>query len=345
MRASQDEKKTILSRRDLYELVWSTPVTKLAEQFGISDRGLAKICERHRVPSPPRGYWAKLDAGAKPKRAIFVDTSDEALNVIKINSTLSAMPPEARLIVEKARAERKAQKASKSAKRATEQPKLEPVDQVHPLIAATAKTIRKQRGPGMVHVSGAGLMSLRLGPDGVERVLSFLDTLIRRLEGNGLAVSLADKGMKVALGIDDAVFTVSERTTWELHEPTEEELAAEKRRQAKIEKARLAGSWSIDWSSRAYPERDEIPRGELVLQVEGWWDESGGAGRMAKHSGLKPCWTASLPGSRYCLRPEKRGGWNVNSVRGMKPNWRAGRCSLRNAANGKRNGGICCGRS
>ncbi len=272
MRASQDEKKTILSRRDLYELVWSTPVTKLAEQFGISDRGLAKICERHRVPSPPRGYWAKLDAGAKPKRAIFVDTSDEALNVIKINSTLSAMPPEARLIVEKARAERKAQKASKSAKRATEQPKLEPVDQVHPLIAATAKTIRKQRGPGMVHVSGAGLMSLRLGPDGVERVLSFLDTLIRRLEGNGLAVSLADKGMKVALGIDDAVFTVSERTTWELHEPTEEELAAEKRRQAKIEKARLAGSWSIDWSSRAYPERDEIPRGELVLQVEGWWD-------------------------------------------------------------------------
>jgi hypothetical protein len=41
--------KTILSCRDLYQLVWSTPVTKLAEQFGISDRGLAKIGERHHM--------------------------------------------------------------------------------------------------------------------------------------------------------------------------------------------------------------------------------------------------------------------------------------------------------
>lgn len=113
MRALQNERKTVLSRRDLYELVWSTPVTKLAEQFGISDRGLAKICERHRVPTPPRGYWAKLEAGAKPKKAVFAEASD-ALNVIEINPTLSNMPPEARQIVERARAERKAHKAPKA---------------------------------------------------------------------------------------------------------------------------------------------------------------------------------------------------------------------------------------
>jgi hypothetical protein len=267
--------KTVLSRRDLYELVWSTPVTKPAEQFGISDRGLAKICERYRVPSPPRGYWAKLEAGAKPKRAIL-ETSDEALNVIEINPTLSAMPPEARLIVEKARAERKAQKASKAAKGNAERPILEPVERVHTLITATAKALRKQIGPGMIQVSGAGSMPLRLGADSVERALCFLDTLIRRLEGKSFAVSLTDKGMKVALDVDDLAFTLSERIGWKLREPTEEELAAEKRRQAKIEKARLAGSWSVDWSSRAYPEHDEVPKGALVLQVEGWSDGVGG---------------------------------------------------------------------
>lgn len=114
----RNDPKTVLSRRDLYELVWSTPVTKLAERFGISDRGLGKICERHRVPTPPRGYWAKLEAGAKPKKAIFAEANEEALNVIDINPTLSNMPPEARKIVERARAERKAHKVPRAAKTA-----------------------------------------------------------------------------------------------------------------------------------------------------------------------------------------------------------------------------------
>jgi hypothetical protein len=43
----------ILTRRELHDLVWSRSVQKLAAELGISDRGLAKICPRHRVPSPP----------------------------------------------------------------------------------------------------------------------------------------------------------------------------------------------------------------------------------------------------------------------------------------------------
>jgi hypothetical protein len=38
-------------------------VFHVARQLGISDRGLAKICVRHAVPFPPRGYWAKVAAG------------------------------------------------------------------------------------------------------------------------------------------------------------------------------------------------------------------------------------------------------------------------------------------
>lgn len=35
-------------------------MSTLAIEFGISDRGLAKVCGRHRIPVPPRGYWAKV---------------------------------------------------------------------------------------------------------------------------------------------------------------------------------------------------------------------------------------------------------------------------------------------
>ena len=50
-----DSDKSIrMSRQELYKKVWSTPVVKLAKQFGLSDVGLAKICKRHNVPRPPR---------------------------------------------------------------------------------------------------------------------------------------------------------------------------------------------------------------------------------------------------------------------------------------------------
>ncbi len=52
-----------LTREDLYTLVWTTPISRLARDFGISDRGLSKICERLEVPVPPRGYWARKEAG------------------------------------------------------------------------------------------------------------------------------------------------------------------------------------------------------------------------------------------------------------------------------------------
>jgi hypothetical protein len=58
-----------MKRSELYEKVWSAPMTKLGKELGISDVGLAKACRAHDVPAPPRGYWAKLAAGHKPPRA------------------------------------------------------------------------------------------------------------------------------------------------------------------------------------------------------------------------------------------------------------------------------------
>jgi len=81
-----------LARQELYDLVWSTPMTKLAESFGISDVGLAKICDRHRVPTPPRGYWAKKVAGKKVKQTIFVKADDPLLDRIVIAAPRDNIP-------------------------------------------------------------------------------------------------------------------------------------------------------------------------------------------------------------------------------------------------------------
>lgn len=60
--------KKAYTREELYELVWSTPISRLAAEFGMTDRGIGKMCQRHDIPTPPRGYWAKLSAGQVVKR-------------------------------------------------------------------------------------------------------------------------------------------------------------------------------------------------------------------------------------------------------------------------------------
>lgn len=55
----------VLTRKDLYALVWSKPMSELAKDFEMSDVGLKKICKAAYVPTPPLGYWAKLKNGKK----------------------------------------------------------------------------------------------------------------------------------------------------------------------------------------------------------------------------------------------------------------------------------------
>ncbi len=60
------EKETI-TREELYNLVWSKPLTKIAEMYGLSDNGVRKICIKMNIPLPQRGHWAKVKYGYKVK--------------------------------------------------------------------------------------------------------------------------------------------------------------------------------------------------------------------------------------------------------------------------------------
>ena len=54
-----------LDRITLFDLVWSMPMTALAEKCGVSSSYLARVCTQMSVPRPERGYWAKLAVGKK----------------------------------------------------------------------------------------------------------------------------------------------------------------------------------------------------------------------------------------------------------------------------------------
>lgn len=50
-------------RLALYDEVWSTPLTKLGEKYGMSDNGIRKVCKTMDIPLPKVGYWARVQAG------------------------------------------------------------------------------------------------------------------------------------------------------------------------------------------------------------------------------------------------------------------------------------------
>lgn len=56
-----------MTREELYEQVWSQPMRTLAASMGISDVALAKRCRTANVPVPPRGWWARKEAGKPVK--------------------------------------------------------------------------------------------------------------------------------------------------------------------------------------------------------------------------------------------------------------------------------------
>ena len=54
-----------LTRKELYDLVWDQPLSRLAKKYKISDNGLRKICKRMNIPLPEMGHWQKIQYGKK----------------------------------------------------------------------------------------------------------------------------------------------------------------------------------------------------------------------------------------------------------------------------------------
>ena len=57
----------MISREELYQLVWAEPMSKVAVRFDVSGSYMARVCELLNVPRPERGYWAKLAVGKAPE--------------------------------------------------------------------------------------------------------------------------------------------------------------------------------------------------------------------------------------------------------------------------------------
>ncbi len=79
-----------MTREQLFELVWSKPITQLEQSHGFAVGSLAKLCAKHNVPTPPRGYWTQVHAGRPPARARLPRAHDAKIQLPSVRAPSAA---------------------------------------------------------------------------------------------------------------------------------------------------------------------------------------------------------------------------------------------------------------
>lgn len=261
-----------VTRKELYDLVWSRPMREVAIEFGISDVGLGKTCARYGIPKPERGYWARVQAGQKVQQQPL-SRPDESQS-IRIYSTTSRIPEAARQVLADSKEYRDT--AATDAATPPEPAAPFPVVDLYKPIKLTALTLRKSKPAAdtSVRAIDEGMHGVIVSSAQIERAVFILDGLARRFEKEALVLTPAGKEMQVSVGQDSISLTLVERTRREKHIPTAEELKAEaqkkKREQSRWNRADPWAHVDLGPYQRPYPEWDTIYTGELVVQIEGY---------------------------------------------------------------------------
>lgn len=247
-----------LTRQELYDLVWQTPMSRLAKRFGLSDVGLKKVCRKHDIPTPPLGYWAKRTNGKRvhqPQLPAAKGPQTVLLTVVP----LAAQRPE----IEEAQ-------AAALERIAAHPPVAVPAERpakLHPVAARTSKALRATKAgeDGLKHVRLPGAVEVAASHASVDRVERIIDAFARAAEERGYSVAEHPEGVQIVVGGMPIIWRLKETMDQKPHEPTQAELKAQVRHEAN--RARYPGSYSSDSKLTVYRAYDQIPSGRLSMTL------------------------------------------------------------------------------
>lgn len=200
--------KTI-SRLELYNQVWETPVTQLAKEYGLSDVGFAKICRKYNIPRPPRGYWAKKASGQHLQKAPLPKRSS--------NEIIEISPYAANQLTGEAETE--------LAQKIDAEKKCPPIvvpkslRNPHPFIQQSQEILElcQPNDVGIIEPKDKNCLDIRVSKKSLPRALRIINALINALLERGFEVLQEDGSLKVEieneyLGIGISEEIISKKT-------------------------------------------------------------------------------------------------------------------------------------
>ena len=248
--------RQLIMREDLYNLVWTKPITKIAKDYDVSDSAIIKICKKMEVPRPGMGYWAKVEHGKKVKvkplgkltkkgvdrhylwkQGYLEGQLDEKGNsnpLIEMESK-----PENLIIV------------------------LESLEDAHKLTTMNIKRFKNAKADerGILHPRSAQHLDLQITRGTEDRALRIMDALLKAFDKRGWQFEVSAEAkhrMVVVVQDEDIPLSLQETVRAVEHVETDKE-----------KRARATGRWF-------YPPRyDYVQTGRLKLSMETFYRYSG----------------------------------------------------------------------
>jgi hypothetical protein len=188
---------TILTRQELYDLVWENPLSKLAKKYNLSDNGLRKVCKKLDIPLPKNGYWQKIQYNKKvSKEKLPVNNTVETSITLKFRDNSETI-----INGEGNELNHLTKELQNVLKDTIVFP--EKLTRPHQLII-DAKNDLKTKEPSYQHnIKGllntsSGILNITVAPPSVKRALLFMDVFIKALQKRGHKITVKE-GTKIVI--------------------------------------------------------------------------------------------------------------------------------------------------
>jgi hypothetical protein len=213
--------KTKFTREELYNLVWSTPLSVLSKKYDISDNGLRKICIRMNIPLPKNGHWQKIKNGKRPHKIELTDdhNGDQEVTLVAITD----VTPKTISFTEKVKSLQKVIEIELQGKLIVPEKLLRPDS----LITAFNDRFKGRSSSSYLHRDE---LNISVSAKNLSRALKFLDALIKviRLRNHSIAFSrkttaVVIRGEKIEIRLNEKNRAIKiEKNGWTTteYEPT-----------------------------------------------------------------------------------------------------------------------------
>jgi len=176
-------------RKQLYEEVWSQPMTRIAKVYGVSDSAVRKACVKLNVPTPGVGYWAKLAYGKAPVRpALPAWDGPEEITCTEYKPIRDAAASQA--------SEGTDTEPQADGKRVVVVPVPATLTSPHKLVAETLRALRRRKPDPWNHylLRDREHLDVRVSVEQVDRAMRIMDGLLKALEARGYTVAVNQDG-------------------------------------------------------------------------------------------------------------------------------------------------------
>lgn len=250
-----------LTRRELYDRVWSTPVIRVAAELGITNFVLTNLCKQHRIPSPTSGHWSKIAHGKPVTQPALEGDVDAIVDIAR------ARTPGYRAANPRRLKTSSTQPIATASPVVTASPPAVPTE-LHVAVKKTVDRIRAAAGKGRTRIAGPGCFTVVATDVVADRVAIVLHRLTTEVEAAGWHVRKTDKRLEFDVDGEAIGFELNELTDRVKHQPTDQELSAKAKLKARLASAARTGAYVSTWDAPKIPDWDHVPNGKLSLVLD-----------------------------------------------------------------------------